>query len=232
MSRILTIQHVASEGLGRLAPLLRNSGATVSTFAPNDPILEGAALDADALIVLGGPMGVYEAERYPRLRDELRLIGQMLHANKPVLGICLGSQLLAAALGAAVRPSGKLELGWHEVTPSTDAGSDALFKGLPSFKALHWHGDVFELPKSAASLASSAMTQHQAFCHAGTAWGLLFHLEAGPAEVQAMASAFPEDLRAAGTTLEGLLAATAREDARSSELAALVFQRWLDLVTQ
>jgi GMP synthase (glutamine-hydrolysing) len=232
MSRILAVQHVSSEGLGRLAPLLLQNDVSVSTFAPEDPIPADAGLGADGLIVLGGPMSVYEAERYPRLRDELRLLEQMLAAQRPVLGICLGSQLLAAALGAAVRPSGKLELGWHEVTPSVEASADELFIGVPRFQALHWHGDVFDLPKSARPLASSAMTRHQAFSYSSKAWGLLFHLEAGPAEVQAMAGAFPEDLHAAGTTADDLLAATAREDERSSELAALVFQRWIDLVVQ
>jgi GMP synthase (glutamine-hydrolysing) len=232
MKRILAVQHVVSEGLGRLAPLLRKNDVALSMFAPNDPIPDSAARGADGLIVLGGPMGVYEADRYPRLRDELRLIEQVLRAKCPVLGICLGSQLLAAALGAPVRPSGKLELGWHQVTPSEQASSDRLFTGVPSFQGLHWHGDVFELPESAVPLASSAMTQCQAFCHSGTAWGLLFHLEAGPAQVQAMAAAFPEDLRRAGMTHDELLAATAREDGSSSELAAVVFQRWIDLVIQ
>src|SRR5262249_24470546 len=119
---------------------------------------------AVGLVVLGGPMGVYETNQYPHLRHELRLIEATLGAGAPVLGVCLGSQLLAGALGARVAPAPTKEIGWFTVTTKPAAAADPLFGLLPSsFVALHWHGDVFELPEGATSLASSAKTEHQAF---------------------------------------------------------------------
>jgi GMP synthase (glutamine-hydrolysing) len=131
-------------------------------------------------------MGVYEAERYPFLREEIAAISEALRSGIPTVGVCLGSQLLAAALGAAVRPNpaGK-ELGWGSVRKTPAAVTDPI---LGSFRAeetvLHWHGDIFDLPEGAAPLACSPMTPHQAFRWRSRAWGLLFHVEADPALVR------------------------------------------------
>jgi len=155
---VLVIQHVAHEGLGLFTPALAAHDVTI--IGPNDPVPEDAF---DVLIVLGGPMGAYEADRYPRLRDEMRAIERMLAADKPVLGICLGSQLLATVLGGRVHPSGTPEIGWFEVTRT---GSDSLLDVLPqTFTALHWHNDIFDLPPGATTLARSAVTAHQAFAY-------------------------------------------------------------------
>ena len=131
-------------------------------------------------------MGVYEAERYPFLREEIVGISEAARSGIPTVGVCLGSQLLAAALGAAVKPNpaGK-ELGWGSVRKTPAALTDPI---LGSFRAeetvLHWHGDVFDLPKGAVPLAYSPMTPHQAFRWRSRAWGLLFHVEADPALVR------------------------------------------------
>ena len=127
-------------------------------------------------------MGVYEAERHPFLREEIAAIGDAVRSGMPTVGVCLGSQLLAAALGAAVKPNpvGK-EIGWGYIHKRPAAATDPI---LRSFRAeetvLHWHGDVFDLPEGAVSLASSPMTPHQAFRWGSRAWGLLFHVEADP----------------------------------------------------
>ena len=219
MVRVLVVQHVPEEGLGRIAhPALE----VTTRFTRTDDV-DGV----DGLVVLGGPMGAYETDAHPRLLEEMRLIERALARGVPVLGVCLGSQLLAHVLGARVFPSGQLELGWHDVELGEHAARDALFAHAPRvFPALHWHGDVFELPPGAVHLARSRSTAHQAFSFAGAAWGLLFHLEAPPAQVQAMARAFPEDLARAGTTPDALARDTARHEATTDAIAAQVFGAW------
>jgi GMP synthase (glutamine-hydrolysing) len=139
-------------------------------------------------------MGVYEAGRYPFLRDEMRLIERALAAGAPVLGICLGSQLLAHVLGAEVKPSGGKEIGWYPVRLTPAAKRDALWAGIDSpFTAFHWHGDVFSLPRGATHLASSDFSPFQAY-HVETAYGFLFHLEATEAIVQDMVRSWPDEL--------------------------------------
>jgi GMP synthase (glutamine-hydrolysing) len=120
-------------------------------------------------------MGVYDAPRYPFLSAEMRLIEDALRRDKAVLGVCLGSQLLAAALGAQVVKGRQKEIGWHPVNLSPDAVSDPVwYQVAPSFMALHWHGDVFNLPAGAISLASSALTEYQAFRYGRSTYGFLF----------------------------------------------------------
>lgn len=228
---VLVIQHVAVEGLGLLQRLLTTNGLATRLVPPGAPLPDAALARHRGVIVLGGPMGVYDAAEYPRLREETELLRAAVAAKLPVLGICLGSQLLAAALGAKVYPGAQKELGWFDVTLEPAARDDALFRELPPrFKALHWHGDVFDLPEGAALLARSELTAHQAFSYGDCAWGLLFHLEAGPEEVDGMLHAFPDEVRAAGQSAEALLAATRQHAGAASALAATVFQPWLDRV--
>ncbi|HUI08484.1 MAG TPA: type 1 glutamine amidotransferase [Verrucomicrobiae bacterium] len=155
--------------------------------------------EAAGLIVIGGPQSVYEQVNFPWLRNELRLIDHALNRQKPILGVCLGSQLLAAAIGARVYPARAKEIGWNRVTLSESARSDFLFAGAQkSFTAFHWHGDVFDLPRAATLLASSSRTAHQAFRYARNAYGLLFHLEVTFPQVRAMVETFGDELRATG----------------------------------
>jgi GMP synthase (glutamine-hydrolysing) len=166
-------------------------------------------------------MGVYEAEHYPFLRAEIAAIGEAVRSGMPTVGVCLGSQLLAAALGAAVKPNpaGK-EIGWGSVRKTPAALTDPI---LGSFRAeetvLHWHGDVFDLPEGAVPLACSPMTPHQAFRWRSRAWGLLFHVEADStlvrrwlreptmrAEAVALDPGLPERIEAEAPCHEGRLA--------------------------
>jgi GMP synthase (glutamine-hydrolysing) len=176
-------------------------------------------------------MGVYEAERFPYLRDEMKLIEQALEKGCPVLGVCLGSQLLARVLGAEVKKGPRKEIGWHRVTLTEDGLLDPLFKGLESsFVAFHWHGDVFDVPAGAASLARSEVTSCQAFRHGTSAYGVLFHMEVTADIVAAMVQAFPEDMREAGVTAEGILDDAADHLASLAERGSRVFAGWADLV--
>jgi len=223
------LQHVAVEGPGRIAAALDRAGHQTRTVRLDrgDPVPVGPA-GLDGLVVLGGPMGVRDVDDYPHLRAELDLLADCVDAGVPVLGICLGSQLLAAALGAAVAPSGSLELGWLPVQHLPGAAADPLLSPLPDpFPALHWHGDVLDLPAGATPLARSERTHLQAFRVGSTAYGLLFHLEAEPAQVAAMARAFPADVTAGGLDAADLAA----EPVDVPELATGVFDRWVALLS-
>jgi GMP synthase (glutamine-hydrolysing) len=228
---VLVLQHVEPEGPGRIATAIEGAGHAVATarlFVGDDvPRLTDAV---GGVVVMGGPMSVGDSDRYPHLADEQALLRECLEAGVPVLGVCLGAQLLAAAAGARVLPGESFELGWHPVTLSAAAATDPLFAAAPpSFTPLHWHGDVVEPPAGAAALASSEMTPLQAFRLGRTAYGLLFHLEAGHEQVQAMAEAFPGDLaRAPRSHAERLL--DPRPAAAISPLADDVFSRWAGLL--
>jgi GMP synthase (glutamine-hydrolysing) len=228
--KVVVVQHVAVEGLGRFEPILASLGAEIHWIKEQDSITEPLPRDARGLIVMGGPMGVHDTAEYPRLRDEVRWIEQAITRNLPVLGVCLGSQLLAHALGARVYPGADIELGWLDVTLEPGAASDPLFSKLPSrLTPLHWHGDVFELPPGAVPLARSARTPLQAFSYNSRAWGLLFHLEADAAQVQAMAEVFPSDVQRAGTTPASLLELARQHDANARSAAAHLIRGWLAL---
>ena len=203
---VLAIQHVEPETTGLIGEVLAEEGAKLTTVR----VFEGEPVPADisphaALVVMGGPMGVYEADRHSHLADEIELIRRAVERDVPVLGICLGSQLLAAALGSTVRPARK-ELGWLPVILTPEGQADPLFAGLPAaFPVLHWHGDAFDPPTGSAALASSALTPCQAF-RRGPHVGLLFHMEVSEPMVRALVEQDLEsgyaDVATAGRTLD------------------------------
>ena len=150
----------------------------------------------DALIVMGGPMGVHDEERYPWLKEEKRHIASAIHAGKNVLGICLGAQLIADVLGAKVAPQGYPEIGWFPVTFTDAAEGHPLLAGLESgMTVFHWHGDRFEIPSGALHLAESAGCPHQAFLYGNHVLGLQCHLEMDAAAVERLLAACADDLR-------------------------------------
>jgi GMP synthase (glutamine-hydrolysing) len=168
--------------------------------------------ELDGVVAMGGPMGVDDLEAHPELEAERELLAAAVERQVPVLGICLGAQLLARALGAEVRPGARPEIGFTHVDISDPA--DPIVGGLaPRSDVLHWHSDVFDLPRGARSLASSAVTEHQAFRY-GNAWGVLFHPEADAAMVEAWLKV-PEMVmeagRAIGLGASGLLPSQAEE---------------------
>lgn len=175
--RVHWLQHVPFEGLGSIAPWLADRGHTlaVSRLHAGDPLPEPA--DYDWLIVMGGPMNVDEEDRYPWLTAEKRCLARALAAGRRVLGICLGAQLMARALGAPVTP-GEREIGWFDVTLTGAASRSPLFADFPPrFAAFHWHGDRFAIPPGAAHAAVSEACATQAFVYGERAVGLQFHLE-------------------------------------------------------
>ncbi len=174
---VLFVQHVRWEAPHRIADVLsrRLPSQTLSPLAGDE--LPGPDSVA-AAVFMGGPMGVDSAARLPGLAAELRWIEAALSLELPLLGICLGSQLIAHVLGAPVAPAQQLELGWLPVSVNPGTDPDPLLGPLaPVTTALHWHGEEFSLPPGAQPLAASELTSCQAF-RFGNAWGVLFHPEA------------------------------------------------------
>ncbi|MBM3860355.1 MAG: type 1 glutamine amidotransferase [Verrucomicrobia bacterium] len=227
---LIVLQHAACETPGIIADALKGCKLQTIRSYDGEPVPKELGRAA-GLIVMGGPQSVYEKDKFPYLLDELHLIENALHNSKPVLGVCLGSQLLASVLGAPVTKGKQKEIGWHEVTLDFEARRDALFNHLPhAFMALHWHGDVFELPRSAVLLASSALTPHQAFRHGFHAYGLLFHMEMSRKQIAEMTVTFADELQAAGGDAQTLLNEADRHLKLLQEIGATVFERWATLL--
>jgi GMP synthase (glutamine-hydrolysing) len=174
MARLLAVLHAAAEPLGALEAPLTAGGLLLDVRLAPTPLPVSLA-EHDGIVVMGGSMGVYESDRFPFLLREIELLRDALARARPALGVCLGSQLLAAAGGGRVFPGGRPEVGWHPVERVAD---DPWLAGWPRrFEPLHWHADTFDLPPGATLLASSAAYPHQAF-RLGSGLGLQFHVEA------------------------------------------------------
>lgn len=175
--RAVVVQHVSFEGPGLIAPALTAIGSDVHlVHVHRDEILPDAR-DLDVLVVLGGPMGASDDLGYPHLARERELIAQCVQQGRPVLGVCLGAQLLASALGARVWRGSAIEVGVGTVALTPQGSADpVLGPAGPQVPVVHWHQDTFDLPKHAVSLASSTQYAHQAF-RVGDSYGLQFHVE-------------------------------------------------------
>lgn len=170
-------QHVPFETPGMIAGWAESRGyvLTGTHFYKPDAALPEIS-QADRLIIMGGPMNIYEEARYPWLKKEKQFIKKALDRHIPILGICLGAQLLADSLGAKVYPGRDKEIGWFPITITAD--QEAPFRVLPEqLSVLHWHGDTFTLPEEAQRTASSKVTVNQAFVFRKNVIGLQFHLE-------------------------------------------------------
>lgn len=179
------LQHVPFEGLGSIGPWLESRGARISWTRWFEPAAAPSPLDGiDLLIALGGPMSVNEEARLPWLVEEKAYVGAAVHSGMPVLGICLGAQLIAAALGAPVVPAQRKEIGWF---PLSGCGPQPQAFVVPdTVSAFHWHGETFALPPGALHLARSEACAHQAFQVGSRTIGLQCHLETTPAAVEAL----------------------------------------------
>lgn len=185
--RIHYFQHVSFESPGYIEQWAKQHDhvQAFTRFYAGDELPRVA--DIDWLIVMGGPMGVYDTAQYPWLDNEKDFIRQCINEKKLVTGICLGAQLIAAALGAAVYPHTSKEIGWYPVHLTEAGKADSIFSELPdTFTVLHWHGDTFDLPKGATLLSSSSICRNQAFLFEEKTLGLQFHFEATPATLSLM----------------------------------------------
>jgi GMP synthase (glutamine-hydrolysing) len=172
--KIHWLQHVAFEELGCIGPWMEKAGHELSCtrFWAGDELPEPGSIDG--LIVMGGPMGIYETDAFPWLSKEKTFIQQVIAQNKPVLGICLGAQLIADVFGAEVRPGAHKEIGFFPIIGNDDQNFSKHWKTQVVF---HWHGDTFGIPAGAVRLASSEATENQAFLYKEKVVGLQFHLE-------------------------------------------------------
>ncbi|MDA8141279.1 MAG: type 1 glutamine amidotransferase [Desulfobacteraceae bacterium] len=176
--RIHYLQHVPFEGLGYIATWAKHLGHTLSATALYADASPPTSDAFDLLVIMGGPMGVYDTDQFAWLTQEKRFLEKVLRQNKPVLGICLGAQLMADVLGAKVFKNQHKEIGWHPVNRAAAASHTGWEKIFPErFDAFHWHGDTVDLPSGALHLAQSEACRHQAFYYPPAAIGLQFHLE-------------------------------------------------------
>ena len=176
--RVRVLQHVPFEGPAGVATWAASRGHDLEAVRLFEGVRPPAPADLDLLVVLGGPMGVDDDARVTFLADEKRAIAAAIDAGRPVLGICLGAQLVASVLGARVGPNAHEEVGWYPVTLTEEGAASPLFDGVPSrFAAFHWHGDTFDVPPGAVRAASSEACANQAFAYGDRVAGVQFHPE-------------------------------------------------------
>jgi GMP synthase (glutamine-hydrolysing) len=184
--KVLVVQHHPDEGPGTLGDFLRDHGADlVFAHTWKDEIPPREPDGFDAVVSMGGPMNVYEEDKHPWLIQETRLLASAARAGLPVMGVCLGAQLIAKALGADVVQSPQKEMGWYEAKLTPAAAADPLWAGVEqAFPVVQWHGDMFQVPQGGELLATSEPCPHQAFGWK-KAYGLQFHIEVTPAILEA-----------------------------------------------
>ena len=233
---LLAVQHIACEPPAAFEDELRSRGLELvrAQLDEGDPLPDWR--EYAGLIVMGGPMGAYEEQDHPWLVDEKRAIAAAAQAGHPVWGVCLGAQLLAAALGAEVYPGAEAEVGLLGVELTEAAYTDPVFSAAPpSFPTLQWHGDTFDLPPGATLLASSLAYRNQAFAYK-RAYGLQFHLEVSP-ELAAEWGAVPayeaslEAIKGPGA-LDRLVDEVGAHAHATLPLGRELFGRWLELVVR
>lgn len=216
------LQHVPFEGLASIRGWIERGGHRVGCtrlYAGDGfPRLDSV----DLVIVMGGPMGVYDTDQYPWLTAEKTFIRAAIDSEKKLLGICLGAQLIADVLGARIYPNGQKEIGWFPLTRSGDAEHTALGRMLPDrFDAFHWHGDTFDLPPGAVHLASSVVCRNQAYVIEDRILGLQFHLETTLESAHELIEHCGDEL-VDGPTIQAAEEMLARTD-RFADLNSLMF---------
>jgi GMP synthase (glutamine-hydrolysing) len=226
----LAVRHVAFEDLGMLGPLLAERGCGVRWLeAGVDPIGETIFVEPDLVVVLGGPIGVYEADAYPFIAKEISAVAARLNANKPILGICLGAQMMAAALGARVAPGPVKEIGWAPLTLAA-AGKASVLAPLGALPVLHWHGDNCDLPAGCERLAATTHCPVQAFSRTPTQLALQFHVETEPVQFERWLIGHTVELGKAGIDPRHLRAQAKEHGATTAAAGRAVLSAWLDSV--
>jgi len=193
---VLIIKHVDMEGPGLIEDYLKQEKIPYQILNLNTgvrfPKLDGFT----HIVILGGPMNVYEEDRYPFLKNEDLFIKEAIQRGKSVLGICLGAQLIAKALGAKVFKAPLKEIGWYDVSLTEDGSKDSLFSHLPkTLSVFQWHEDTFEIPNAGKLIATSSLVPHQAFRYGERVYGLQFHLEVTEEMIKEWLKTYEEELQ-------------------------------------
>jgi len=226
MNNAIAIRHVAFEDAGTLEPVLKERGVGLRYLeAGIDDLTPGK--DTDLLVVLGGPIGIYEVDRYPFLKHELSVIEAAVKKGVPVIGICLGCQALAAVLAARVYPTRAKELGWDRMT-LTEEGKASPLGVIDGVPVLNWHGDTFDLPAGATRLASTAITPNQAFTYGPKVLALQFHVELPERDLEKWLIGHTLELASSKVDLGKMRADTARYAPAANAASRPVFNDWLD----
>jgi len=199
MFRVQVFQHVPFEGLGSMESVFREAGASVNHTHWFQGETSSAPDAFDMLVIMGGPMGTYDEEKFPWLKQEKDAIKRAPEAGRPVLGICLGSQLLAEVLGGQVTRNGHKEIGWFPVEKVSEGSASWVSKIFPErFNTFHWHGDTFSIPSGARLLFQSEGCAHQGFVWNEQAVGLQFHPEILPEVISSWIENGDEEVQAGG----------------------------------
>jgi GMP synthase (glutamine-hydrolysing) len=226
----LAVRHVAFEDLGLLTPLLVDCGYEIRYHeAGVDRFAADTLLAPVLVVVLGGPIGVYEADTYPFITSEVAAISARLRADKPLLGICLGAQMMASALGARVAPGPIKEIGWAPLT-LTPAGQSSVLAPLACVPVLHWHGDNCDLPAGCEQLASTEPCPVQAFSRLPSQLALQFHIETDPARLEQWLIGHTVELGKAGIDPRTLREQAKVQGAATATAGLNVLSAWLDRV--
>ncbi len=232
MKSTIAVRHVGFEHLGLLGPLLEERGHAVLWREAGVGQLAATDADgADLLVVLGGPIGAYEEADYPFLTGELAVIERRLAQGRPMLGICLGAQLIARAMGARVYPGPQKVIGWAPLE-LTEHGHRSCLARLEEgdHPVLHWHGDTFDLPKDAIRLAGSAFYENEAFAH-DAVLALQFHLEVEAGEIDHWLIGHAAEIEnTPGVSVGQLRGETRRFAPALAPVARKIFAEWLDEV--
>lgn len=227
MTACIAIRHVAFEDTGLLSGLLAERGVSLRYLeAGVDRIDTAEIAAADLVVILGGPIGVYEDDRYPFLREELAAIRARLEVRRATLGICLGAQLIAQALGAEVAPGPEKEIGWGSIA-LTEAGKRSVLAPFADVPVLHWHGDNAGLPPGAVNLASTPACPHQAFAIGDTILALQFHIEADPARIEQWLIGHTVELGKAGIDPHAIRRQAAEAGLATAKVGRDVLRAWL-----
>lgn len=230
--RLLVIQNIECEPLGLFGELVPARVDIDCRRAHRGDSLPGSLSGHDAAVILGGPMGANETGRYGFLGDELALIETIIENDQPLLGVCLGSQLIARAAGARVYAGPSMEIGWSRVRLTGAAADDTLFCGLDGeVPVFQWHGDTFDLPPDAVLLAAGDMFRNQAFRVGRNVYGLQFHVEVTAAMAREWALIYEKDLEKSGISRSGLMDESRDAAAGMQPVARQLFTRFIGLAS-